>query len=129
MLVLHLDRVRQLEVSLSKPGSTAHGRSSDCYYSRCRILGYICKLAATKEIHSFDRFITARETDVCVRTHWRALISSLEQPKRGCHMLPRQLVIHIAFESARTVGGQGPIIQLAVGAEVVERLVEGTGRI
>src|SRR6266851_1811474 len=118
-----------VEIRLGEPWRAPGIRVTKRNRPSRRIRGHIHPLVSAKYIHSFGDLLPEHRADVDERGLWATLVGSLEETKGRSLVFPGELVIHVALEGIRTIGRQGPIIRLAIGTEVVERLVERTARV
>ena len=87
VVLIHFERMREVEIRLHEPGRTTVKRSADRYRAGRRILGDISPLASTEDIHSLERNRVA-QSHVRKRAQRRALIRALEQTEGRSHALP-----------------------------------------
>src|ERR1700683_1670280 len=123
--------MNEVEVALREPGRTTVIRVTDGYRARRRILADVSPLPMTEDVSILKRRGVSRiwTTNFHGSGHRATLVSNLEQTERCGHPLPRQGVVGIAFEAVRTIGRQWSSVGFALVREVVEGLVERTGRV
>src|SRR5215469_1303312 len=128
VVLVHLERVNEVEISLREPGRTFRERAAERDLSRGSALSNIDPLPTAKDVGIFDGTAVPNAYFAgCAQ--WGALVGNLEKTKRCVHSLPRQAVVHIALERTGTIGWQRSVARFALVRIVVEGLVKRTSRV